>query len=278
MTTEADPDARSAEGVAMVAVGDVVLHAVRRGDPAGPVIVFSNSLGTDARIWDALLPCLPASYGVLLYDKRGHGLSDAAPGPSAIEDHAADLVGLLDRLGIGRAAFVGLSVGGMIAQAIAARHPDRVAALVLCGTAARIGDAASWDARIEAVERHGLASIADAVLERWFTPAYRAAEPAAMRGWRNMLARQPAQGYAATCAAIRDADLRSRAAAIRAPTLCVAGDQDLSTPPDLVRGTAELIPGARFALLAGAGHIPCVERPAALAALIAGHLSDAGYR
>jgi 3-oxoadipate enol-lactonase len=256
----------------------IVLHAKRLGDPEKPLVVFSNSLGTDARIWDAVLPHLGDRYRVVLYDKRGHGLSDAPRGPYRIADHAADLLALLDRLGIERFALVGLSVGGMIAQMIAADHPARVAALVLCDTAAKIGDSATWDARIEAVEYKGLEPIATSVLERWFTRDYRARETAAMAGWRNMLTRQPPGGYAATRAAIRDADLRARAGTIAAPTLCLVGDQDLSTPPDLVRGTADLIPDSRFAVIPLAGHIPCVEQPDILAGHIRGHLAEAGWR
>ena len=260
-----------------VAINDVVLHAERRGQPEKPALVFANSLGTDARIWNAVIPGLLGSFSVLLYDKRGHGLSDAPPGPSSIDDHARDLVALLDHFGIGRCALVGLSVGGMIAQSVAAQHPERIAALVLCDTAAKIGDAATWNARIAAVEEKGLASVADSVLDRWFTPAYRSKEPVALRGWRNMLTRQPVQGYVATCAAIRDADLSAQAHTISVPTLCLVGDQDLSTPPDLVSATADLIPNAKFSIIAGAGHIPCVEQPAALTALIDRHVSSAGF-
>lgn len=263
---------------AFVDVGGVVLHAERWGSPGSPTIVFANSLGTDARIWREVLRRVPDRYGSVVYDKRGHGLSDSPAGPSTVADHARDLLGLVDAFGITRFAIVGLSIGGMIAQVVAAGHPERVAALVLCDTAAKIGDVETWDARIAAVCADGLESIATAVLARWFTPAYRDAEPAAMRGWRHMLTRQPAQGYAATCAAIRDADLRALAATIRVPTLCIAGDQDLSTPPDLVRGTADLIPGACFEIVANAGHIPCIEQPQALAALIARHLFEAGFR
>ena len=255
----------------------VVLHATRVGAADRPALVFSNSLGTDTRIWDAVVPLLGDRYSLVLYDKRGHGLSDAPRGPYRIADHATDLLALLDALGIGRFALVGLSVGGMIAQAIAIDRPDRVAALVLCDTAAMIGDAATWDARIEAVEHGGLASVAAGVLERWFTPAYRGSQPVAMAGWRNMLTRQPSGGYAATCAAIRDADLRGIAPGIAAPTLVVAGEADLSTPPALVRGMADLIPGSRFVLLSGAGHLPPVEQPEALAALILDHLAGAGW-
>ena len=258
--------------------GTVMLHALWRGHPGRPMVVFANSLGTDARIWDAVVARLPDTFSILLYDKRGHGLSDAPRGPYTIDDHARDLLGLLDHVGIGRCALVGLSVGGMVAQAVAAEYPDRVAALVLCDTAARIGDAATWNARIDAVERQGLEAIGDSVMERWFTPAYRTQNPAALRGWRAMLTRQSALGYAATCATVRDADLRAASATIRVPTLCVVGEQDLSTPPDLVRGTAELIPSARFEVIPEAGHIPCVEQPDALSALIIDHLGRAGFR
>lgn len=260
-----------------VAVGGIVLHAERRGNPEAPTIVFANSLGTDARIWQGVLARLPDRYATLVYDKRGHGLSDSPEGPCSLEDHAGDLLGLLDQFGMTRVALVGLSVGGMIAQIVAAAHPERVAALVLCDTAATIGDAATWDARIAAVQAGGLDPLADGVLQRWFTPAYRSGSPAFLRGWRNMLTRQPPGGYAATCAAIRDADLTARAAIIRAPTLCIVGDQDLSTPPELVRSTAALIPGAQFATIAGAGHIPCIEQPAILATMIADHLAAAGF-
>lgn len=263
--------------MSFVQVGGVVLHAVLSGDPKKPLVVFANSLGTDSRIWDAVVPSLLDRHSVLLYDERGHGLSDAPRGPYAIEDHARDLLGLVDHFGVSRFGLVGLSVGGMIAQALGASHPERVGALVLCDTAAKIGDAETWNARIEAAEHRGLDSIADSILERWFTRTYRATETVAMRGWRNMLTRQPAEGYAATCAGIRDADLRAGAARIRTPTLCVVGDQDLSTPPDLVRGTAELIANARFEIVAGAGHMPCIEQPDALAALIRRHFAQAGY-
>ena len=255
----------------------VVLHGRRLGDPAKPLLVFSNSLGTDARIWDAVVLRLLDRYSVLVYDKRGHGLSEAPLDPYTIADHAADLLALIDVIGAPRFALVGLSVGGMIAQTIAADHADRVAALVLCSTAAKIGDAASWTSRIDAVERDGLADLADSVLERWFTPRYRVAEPDAMQGWRAMLTRQPPHGYTATCAAIRDADLRERTATIRVPTCCIVGDQDLATPPDLVRGTAESIGNASFTVIEDAGHIPCVEQPERLAALIAEHVAEARF-
>ena len=254
--------------------GDAVIHAELIGDPEEqPVLCFSNSLGTDFRIWDQVAAHFAEDYCLLLYDKRGHGLSDLGRGPVTIDRHVDDLLALVDHFGIDRFGLVGLSIGGLIAQRFAVRHPDRLAALVLCDTAAKIGDAAGWNSRIAAVEAKGLGSIGDAVMERWFTPAYRAEEDMPLRIWRNMLTRQSAEGYIASCAAIRDADLTADAGKIDVPTLVVVGDGDLSTPPDLVRDTAEMIPGARFAVIEGAGHLPCIERPDELAALI-GDLLD----
>ncbi|AUX79667.1 MULTISPECIES: 3-oxoadipate enol-lactonase [Sinorhizobium] len=250
-------------------INDIAIHYRLVGAVAEkPVLVFINSLGTDFRIWDDLVPRLSDAFAVVLYDKRGHGLSDIGQVPYAIEDHATDLAGLLDRLQVKRAIICGLSVGGLIAQSLYQRRPDLVRALVLADTAHKIGTTEMWDARIAAIEAHGIEAVADAVLERWFTPAFRRPENVSFACYRNMLIRQPAPGYVGTCAAIRDADYTEAAGKISVPVLCVVGDQDGSTPPDLVRSTAGLIPGARFEVIRDAGHIPCVEQPEALAATL----------
>jgi 3-oxoadipate enol-lactonase len=254
--------------MAFARVNGVVIHHELRGRQDGPTVVFSNSLGTDFRIWNAVTPSLEADFRIVLYDKRGHGLSDTPPAPYAMADHVGDLCALLDHLGIRRTAIVGLSVGGMIAQGIAASRPDLVSALVLCDTAHKIGTAEMWNARIDAVTRDGLAALADGVMERWFTPAYRRPDNADFPGYTNMLVRQPAAGYAGTCAALRDADFTESTRALRQPTLLLVGDQDGSTPPELVRSTAELIAGSRLEIVKGAGHIPCVEQPEVTTRLI----------
>lgn len=257
-------------------IGDGVLHWSFAGPANAPAVVLANSLGSDLRIWDAVVAHLP-EYRVLRYDKRGHGLSDTAAGAFGIDDHATDLAALLDLAGIGQCAVIGLSVGGMIAQRLAVRFSERIAALVLVATAARIGTTESWAARIAAVEQGGLASVADAVVERWVTADFRTHRADEFAGWRNMLVRTPAAGYLATCAALRDTDLTADAPAIRAKTLCVAGEADASTPPDLVRATAALIPGGGFEVIAHAAHLPCLEQPEQLAALIRQHLAEAGH-
>ena len=250
-------------------VNDITLHHQVIGGPADrPVLVFSNSLGTDFRIWRDVIVRLAGDFPILAYDKRGHGLSDIGRAPYTIDDHVSDLAALMDGYAIKQAVIVGLSVGGLIGQGLYAARPDLVRALALCDTAHKIGTAQLWNARIAAVEKDGLESIADAVMERWFTPAFRRPENIAYQGYRNMLVRQPAVGYAATCAAIRDADFTETAKRIVVPTLCMVGDQDGSTPPDLVLSTARLIPDARYEIIRDAGHIPCVEQPEALVDLL----------
>lgn len=250
------------------AVGPITLGFDAVLPPGRRVIVFINSLGTDFRIWDDVAADLGRDWGILRYDKRGHGLSGLVAGVQSIADHAGDLAQLLDGQGVRGAVLCGLSVGGMIALALADHRPDLVAGLVLCDTAPRIGTAESWNARIAAVRNAGMAAIADGVMERWFSPAFHATRGAELSGYRAMLTRTPAEGYAATCAAIRDADLTAAAGRIAVPCLCIAGDGDRATPPDLVRAMAETIPGATFETVAGAGHLPCVEQPGALCALI----------
>ncbi len=243
------------------------------GPPYGSVLAFSNSLGTDPRVWDPLLEHLPAGISFLLYSTAGHGLSDSS-GERPIESHARDLLALFDRLEIEQAFVAGLSVGGMIALALAEAAPSRVAGLILCCTAHRIGTADLWNERIAAVRAGGMEAVAEGVLERWFSAKFRQENPQEMALWRNMLLRTPVEGYTQLSAAIRDADLTDAARGVRVPTLCIAGSEDGSTPPEVVRGMAELISGARFETIEGSGHIPCVQEPAALGKLMGGFLQD----
>ncbi|MDK1374304.1 MULTISPECIES: 3-oxoadipate enol-lactonase [unclassified Sinorhizobium] len=250
-------------------INDITIHyQVIGATGEKPVLVFANSLGTDFRIWRDVVVRLAGEFAIVLYDKRGHGLSDVGQVPYSIEDHATDLAALLDLLSVRGAIICGLSVGGLIAQSLYQRRPDLVRALVLSDTAHKIGTAEMWDARIAAIEAHGIETIADSVLERWFTPAFRRPENVAFTGYRNMLIRQPVAGYIGTCAAVRDADYTEAAKKIAVPVLCVVGEEDGSTPPDLVLETARLIPGARYEVIREAGHIPCVEQPEILTAIL----------
>ena len=234
------------------------LHYADTGPSAGPAFVFANSLGTDLRLWDDLLPLLPNGARAVRFDKRGHGLSDFSANVS-VDDYADDAIALIEHLGLPKAVFVGLSIGGLIAQSIAARRPELLRALVLSNTAVKIGNAEMWNTRIAAIEADGIGAIADGVMERWFAPVFRATP--ALRAWRNMLARTPADGYIAACRAINAADYTGSTSRLRLPALVFAGDCDGSTPPELVKATAALIPGAKYHCIRDAAHIPCVEKP-----------------
>lgn len=259
-----------------VRVNGVDLHYRIDGPDTAPWLVFANSLGTDFRIWDGIVGRLGDRVRTLRYDMRGHGLSSCPEGPYSIDDLTDDLIGLLDHVGAETIALCGLSVGGMTAQRLAHRAPERLAALILCDTALKIGPPSIWDERIALVQRDGLEAVLDPVMERWFTADFRANDPT-MPLWRSMVVRQPVQGYVATCQALKATDLTDGAGGISLPTLVVVGDSDGSTPPDMVRTLADAIPGARFEIIAQAAHIPCVEQPDALASLISAFLADASH-
>lgn len=251
------------------------IHYREDGDPAGPPMVFANSLGTDFRLWDRLVPLLPQSLRLIRYDKRGHGLTDCPPGPYSMPTLVRDAERLMDALGLRNACFVGLSIGGLIAQGLATKRVDLVRTLVLSNTAAKIGTAEMWATRIDAIKTSGIEPIADGILERWFTRPFR--QTPEFSAWRNMLVRQPAEGYAGCCSAISGTDFYTPTTALTLPTLAIAGSEDGSTPPNLVRETADLVKGSRFELIRGAGHLPCVEKPEAYAQILTQFLKDTGH-
>ena len=259
----------------MADLGDLRLHYQIDGDPAGVPIVFANSLGTDLRLWDSVVARLPRGMRILRYDMRGHGLSDAPVAPYAMGALVRDLERLMDHVGMRDAVLVGLSIGGMVAQGLAVKRLDLLRGLVLSNTAAKIGNKDLWDARVAAVEAQGIAALADGVMERWFPPAFR--ETPACGAWRHMLERTTVDGYAGCAAAIGGTDFYATTASLRLPTLGIAGTEDGSTPPDLVRETVDLIPGSRFALIRGAGHLPCVDQPEAYAEVLVQFLRDIGH-
>lgn len=241
------------------------------GSEDGPTLVMANSLGTDLRLWDGLLPLLPQGLRVVRFDLRGHGLSDLGTPPS-IDDLADDAIALIEAQARGPVVMLGLSIGGQIAQVVATRRPDLLVGVVLSNTAARLGSADSWAARVDAVRTLGLSGIADAVMERWFSPAFRATPPIAI--WRNMVLRTDPQGYINCCHALGASDLTARTRTLALPTLVIAGSEDAASPPDLVRATADLIAGARFEVISGAGHLPHVEDPHGYAALLTEFLTE----
>ena len=242
--------------MSFMSANGAVVHYRDEGPRDASAIAFINALGSDLRVWDPVAARLSESFRVIRYDLRGHGLSEDGPDRYDIADFARDLLALLDRLDVARLTIVGLSLGGVIAQELYRQRPSLFSALVLCDTAAKIGTDDSWDARMAEVERGGVAAVADAVLERWFTLRFRGERVADLKGWRAMLTRTPTRGYLAACGALKRADLRPYAGEIAVATLCLVGEEDGSTPVPLVRETAALIKDSKFLILAGAAHIP----------------------
>ncbi|WP_411352130.1 3-oxoadipate enol-lactonase [Leisingera aquaemixtae] len=256
-------------------LGDVQLHYRIDGDPDGAPIVFANSLGTDLRVWDAVVDRLPKGLRIIRYDKRGHGLSSCPPAPYSMGALVRDAERLLDHLQVRDCMFVGLSIGGMIAQGLAVKRLDQIRALVLSNTAAKIGTAEMWKERMQTVQSDGIEALADAVMERWFARGFRATPE--LQLWRNMLVQQSRDGYAGCCAAIAGTDFYTPTSGLRLPCLGIAGSEDGSTPPDLVRETVDLIPGSQFHLIRRAGHIPCVEQPEEYAGRLTAFLRETGH-
>lgn len=259
----------------MAELGDLGLHYDLTGPEGAPPLVLIHALGTDLRLWDAVLPLLPAGLRVLRFSLRGHGLSDAPPAPYAMGALVRDTERLMDHLGLREAVVVGLSIGGLVAQGLAVKRLDLVRALVLSNTAAKIGTADTWAQRIAVIEAQGIEAVAEATLERWFSRPFRTSAQA--RLWRNMVTRTPLAGYLGCSAAIAGTDFYTTTAGLRLPLLGIAGSDDGSTPPDLVRETVDLVPGARFALIRGAGHLPVVDQPELWAGHVRQFLRDIGH-
>ncbi|MDB5758829.1 MAG: 3-oxoadipate enol-lactonase [Burkholderia sp.] len=216
------------------------------GREDAPVLVLSNSLGTNLDMWAPQMPALLQHFRVLRHDARGHGHSDVTPGPYTIAQLGEDVLALMDYLKIDRAHFCGLSMGGMIGMWLGAHHAARIDRLVLCNTAAKIGTPDTWNPRIAKVDAEGMASVVDTVLDRWFTPGFRQRAPEQVGVVRDMLLNTAPAGYGANCAAVRDMDLRADIASIGVPTLVIAGTHDGSTPAADGRAVADAIPGARY--------------------------------
>ena len=238
----------------------VEVHYDLEGPIASPVVMLSNSLGTDLGMWDGQLDVLSEHFRVLRYDQRGHGRSPAPPGPYTIAELAGDALDLLERLGLERVSFCGVSIGGMTGQRLAINAPERIDRLALCCTSAYLPPRKTWSERAETVLTQGMEAVADAALERWFTPEFRERSPDVVGRARQTLVGTPPEGYAGCCEAIASHDLRGRLDAIHAPTLVISGGDDPATPPDHGRQIAEAVEGARFELLEGARHLANVER------------------
>ncbi len=255
-------------------VNGVCLRYRLEGKPGAPVIVFSNSLGTNLSMWEPQVSALRGDFRILRYDTRGHGLSAVAPGPYTQEQLGGDILALMDAIEIPRAHFCGLSMGGQVGIWLGANAPQRFARLVLCDTAAHIGNPEIWNARIAAIRAGGMPAIVSGTIERWFTPRFIAHSPEVVAPVRRMILDTPPQGYIACCEAIRDADFTEEASRVNAPTLVISGTHDPATPPAQGRLLASMIRGARY-LEFDAAHLSNIEAAPEFTAAVRDFLSAA---
>jgi 3-oxoadipate enol-lactonase len=248
-------------------VSGTALNYRMDGTRGKPVLVLSNSLGTDLSMWEPQMAALRPHFCIVRYDTRGHGGSKPTPGPYSIELLGRDVIALLDQLQTGRASFCGLSLGGMTGMWLGAHAQERIDRLGLANTAPRMAPPDMWNQRIEKVNAGGIAAISDAVLGRWFTPDFHASEPAKLAAMKAVMERQPAEGYVACCAAVRDMDQREDIARITAPTLVITGSHDQSTPPADGVFIASRIAGAQLVAHPAAPLSNIAAAPAFIAAL-----------
>lgn len=237
---------------------DLRIHYELDGPPDAPTLVFSNSLGTNLSLWDPQLPVFSRNFHVLRYDSRGHGHTSVTQGDYSVETLGHDVLQLLDALNLKRVNFCGLSIGGMTGMWLAVYAPQRVENLVLSNTAPKIGKLDVWNERIRAVRDGGTKTVAKQVVERWFTPEFHAGHPDQVAKTHHMIENTSTDGYAASCAAVRDFDFWEKVGAIRARTLVIAGTHDASVPTADARKLAKHIPSARYIELPAA-HISNVE-------------------
>lgn len=250
------------------------LHHEDTGSKAAPVLLMGGSLGTTLRMWDGQLP-LADRLRLVRFDHRGHGGSPVPADPYEIADLGRDVIELMDALGLERAHYCGLSIGGMVGMWVAAHAPERIEALILLCTSAYMPPPSYWQERAHAVlEAGSVEPLADTVVARWLTPGFAAAHPELRDALRAMLAAAPAAGYASCCGAIERMDLRGALGTIRSPTLVISGDRDPSTPPKEQELIARAIAGARHETVSPAAHLAAVEQPEAVNRLILEHLTD----
>jgi 3-oxoadipate enol-lactonase len=250
----------------------VILAHRLDGPEDAPVLVLSPSLGTTTSLWDGVLPAFAARFRVLRHDLPGHGESPLLDGPVRVEDIARAVLALLDELGVGRASFCGISIGGMVGQWLGANAPERLAGLALCCTGAKIGEREDYHARAELVRRQGTGTMVEGARERWFTPVFRDTPEA--RRILDALAAIPAEGYGACAEAVGEWDFRRELHRIGLAPLVLFGEADPVTPPAVQETLLAGIPGARPAIVPGAAHLANVEQPEAFAAAVLSHLEE----
>jgi 3-oxoadipate enol-lactonase len=251
----------------------VALHSQIYGPTDGSPLLLGGSLGTTLAMWEPQVRMLSGRLRMVAFDHRGHGDSPVPTGPYTIAAMGQDVIALMDRLGLERASYCGLSIGGMVGQWLAIHHPERIEKLILIATSAHPGNPDAWRERAEMVRGAGTVEpIADTVVARWVTADWAGDHGHEVRILRDMLASSPVDGYASCCEAIAVLDLREQLPRISAPTLVMSGTEDTALPPEHQRLIAEAVPGARLELIADAAHIPSVQHPTQVNDLIIDHL------
>jgi 3-oxoadipate enol-lactonase len=245
------------------------------GDAARPPLLLGNSLGTTSQMWSAQIPELEQQFYVIAYDHPGHGKSESSAEPCEISDLGRAVVSVLDEVGVSRASYAGVSLGGMVGLWLAA-NTDRVDRLVVICTSAHLAAPDYWRERAAKVRANGMTAIVDPVVERWFTPTFARRHPHVVRDYKEMLAQSSPMGYAACCEAIGRLDLRADLAKVSAPTTVVAGADDQAIPPEHGAAIAKAVAGSLFVTVADAAHLANVEQPAVITRLLLDQLSAKG--
>lgn len=254
--------------MAFLKIGNNTIHYQWHDQKMPKTLLLINSLGSNLMIWNDVVTILKKNFNVLLFDKRGHGLSTTKEGKVTIDDYADDVISLLDLLNIDKVSVVGLSIGGLITYSLATRYSQRIDKLVFSNTGAKIGTEESWAERISAINEKGLAGMSAAIIERWLSPQFRKAEPEATTGYTIMVSQNSDSGYIQACEALAAADYRAVAKKIKAPCLFIGGSEDLGTTPEFVKENAAQLPGSNVEIIEGVGHLPCIESPKKVAQLV----------
>ncbi len=244
--------------MAEMKIGDETFNVEVEGPEKAPVLMISNSLGSNLHMWDDQIPALSKHFRIVRYDSRGHGQSAAPEGPYSLEQLGKDALAILDALGVKKAHWMGLSKGGAVGQWLLLHAPERIERAVLANTAAQFGSADTWNERLRTVREQGIGALAQAVIDRWFTKDFQQKAPEAIARIKAAFEKTPAEGYAACMAALRDLDLRDAIRNIRNQVLVIIGKHDPATPPEAGKAIAAAIPGARLVEL-DAAHLSNIE-------------------
>jgi 3-oxoadipate enol-lactonase len=258
-----------------VELGDVSLNYTEDGDPNGQPVVFAHALGTSLALWDEVVSRLPKNLRLIRYDIRGHGHSDCPAPPYSMGALIRDAERLLDFLKVRDCVFVGISIGGMIAQGLAIKRLDQIRALVLVNTAAKIGHAPHWDALIDRVQQNGISDLCETTMQGWFTKDWLTSNR--VTPWREQFETTPQDAILGALHAVKGTDFYTPTSGLRLPTLGIAGSEDRTIPPDLTRETVDLIPGSAFRIIRRSGHLPCVDQPTAFATHLTEFLDATGH-